>query len=88
MSAHTLFPAAASLFSAETQDVTATTPGSGSRSQNAAGPTRNVVDVHQPADKWKTKYQFPTQALPSLPDNRRCTEAVISTITTVLEDLN
>ena len=52
MTAHTLFLTAASLFSAETQDVTpVTAPGSGSRSQDVASPTRNVVDVYQLVDK-------------------------------------
>ena len=34
---------------------------SGSRSQDVAGPPRNVVDIHQHAGKWKTKYRFPSQ---------------------------
>ena len=48
--------------------------GSGSPSQAVTGPTRNVVDVSQPVGKWKTKYQFPTQALPSLRSNPETTE--------------
>ena len=48
--------------------------GSSSRSQDVAGPTRNVVDVRQPVGEWKTKYQFPTQALPSPRSNSKTTD--------------
>ena len=34
-------------------------------SQAVGGPTRGVVDPHKPVNKWKSKYQFPTQAPPS-----------------------
>ena len=48
--------------------------GSGSRSQDVASPAHNVVNVRQPVGKWKTKYQFPTQALPSLRSNPKITD--------------
>jgi len=49
--------------------------GSSSRSRNAAGgPGRGVVEVRQPADEWKSKYQFPTQALHSPRSNSNTTE--------------
>jgi len=35
-----------------------------SHSRTAGGPARGVVNVHQPANKWKSEYQFPAQASP------------------------
>jgi len=45
--------------------------GSSSRSRNAAG---RVVEVCQPTNEWKSKYQFPTQALHSSRTNSNTTE--------------
>lgn len=48
--------------------------GSSSRSRNVAGGTGRVVEVCQPTNEWKSKYQFPTQALHSPRTNSNTTE--------------
>ena len=48
--------------------------GSSSRSRNVAGGTGRVVEVFQPTNEWKPKYQFPTQALHSPRTNSNTTE--------------
>lgn len=49
--------------------------GSSSCSQNViGGPDRGVVEVCQPMDEWRAKYQFPTQALQLFQSNSKTTE--------------
>ena len=49
--------------------------GSSSRSQNViGGPDRGVVEVCQPMDEWRSKYQFPTQALQLLRSDSKIAE--------------
>ena len=49
--------------------------GSSSHSRNVGGdPGRGVVEVRQPVGRWKSKYQFPTQALQLPRSNPKTTE--------------